>query len=232
MHRPALATIQSCSQTQSPQEHALNSPIEFTDSTALQARRNRFWLIGLIAAALLGWGLAAVISSDPPKAPRTQTVKAPALSAVDGLEHQRTLDAPVPVELYEFALNAFLVPLLDDSVPPRWTDVVVDFTCGPGTSILVDGQPMVRGQVIPVKPFTVSWKMDGCSPFGPDSVELSGGVELVVSHTRTGFSAMVRPDQLKVDSHVGRAWLRGPFKAETSLTVPAPVGRSKKVQPK
>ena len=209
----------------------MNSPMAFTASIALQARRHRFWLIGLVAVALLGWGLAAVFPANPLRAPRTQTVQALALNPVDGMDHQSAPDAPVPVELYEFALNAFLVPLLDDSVPPRWTDVVVDFTCGPGTSIFVDGQPMVTGSPIPPHAFTLRWVMDKCSPFGPDSVELSGGVDLVVSHTRTGFSAMVKPDQLKVDSQMGRAWLRGSFNAETSLTAPAPVERSKTMRP-
>ena len=200
---------------------------------ALQARRHRLWLTCLVAAALLGWGLTAVavFPAGPPKAPRTQTVQAIALHQFDGVDHQGTTDAPVPVDLHGFALNAFLVPLLDDSVPPRWTDVVVDFTCGPGTSIFVDGQPMVTGSPIPPHAFTLRWVMDKCSPFGPDSVELSGGVDLVVSHTRTGFSAMVKPDQLKVDSQMGRAWLRGSFNAETSLTSPAPVERSKTMRP-
>ena len=181
--------------------------------------------------ALLGWGLAAVFPANPPKAPRTQIVQALTLNPLDGMDQQRTPNAPVPVDLHRFALNAFLVPLLDDSVPPRWTNVVVDFTCGPVTSLLVDGQPLVTGSPISPHAFTLRWVMDKCSPFGPDSVELSGGVELVVSRTPTGFSAMVKPDQLKFDSHMGRAWLRGPFNAETSLTAPAPVERAKTMRP-
>ena len=103
-------------------------------------------------------------------------------------------DAPMPIDLYKFALNAFLVPLLDDAVPPRWTDVAMEFACGPGTTVIVDGEPMVAGQPIPVKAFTVRWMMESCLPMGQESVELSGGVELVVHRKGAGLSAVVKPD--------------------------------------
>ena len=130
-------------------------------------------------------------------------------------------DAPMPIDLYRFALNALLVPLIDDAVPPRWTEVAIDFNCGPGTSVTVDAAPLVAGKLIPAKAFTVRWDMDHCTPMGPESVALSGRVELVVSHVDTGLSAMVFPDRLRVDSHMGRAWLHGPFSAETSLATAA-----------
>ena len=126
-------------------------------------------------------------------------------------------DAPMPIDLYRFALNALLVPLMDDAVPPRWTEVAMDFNCGSGTSVTVDAAPLVAGQLIPAKTFTVRWDMDHCTPMGPESVALSGRVELVVSHVAGGLSAMVTPDRLRVDSHLGSAWLQGPFAAETSL---------------
>ena len=55
-------------------------------------------------------------------------------------------------------------------------DAVVELTYDLGTSIWVDGQPMVLGDPIPAHAFTVSWAMDKGSPFGRDSVELTGGV--------------------------------------------------------
>ena len=130
-------------------------------------------------------------------------------------------DAPMPIDLYRFALNALLVPLIDDAVPPRWTDVAIDFNCGPGTSVTVDAAPLVAGRLIPSKAFTVRWDMDHCTPLGPELVALSGRVELVVSHVDSGLSAMVFPDRLRVDSHMGRAWLHGPFSAVTSLATAA-----------
>ena len=128
-------------------------------------------------------------------------------------------DAPMPINLYRFALNALLVPLMDDAVPPQWTEVAMDFNCGPGTSVTVDGAPLVAGKLIPAKAFTVRWDMDHCTPMGPESVALSGRVELVVFHEDVGLSAMVMPDRLRVDSPMGSAWLQGPFAAETSLVM-------------
>ena len=163
---------------------------------------------------LLGLSLATVYPKDPPKSSHAQVARSTASDLFAGTDYEATSDAPMPVDLQKFALNAFLVPLLDDAVPPRWTDAAVEFMCDLGTSIWVDGQPMVPGDPIPARDFTVSWAMDKCSPFGQNSVELTGGVELMVSHTAAGFSAVVKPDQLKVDSPMGRAWLRGPFAAD------------------
>lgn len=130
-------------------------------------------------------------------------------------------DARMPIDLYRFALNALLVPLMDDAEPPRWTKAGIDFSCGPGTNVTVDGAPLAAGTLIPAKAFTVRWDMDHCAPMGPESVMLSGRVELVVFHEDTGLSAMVMPDRLRVDSHMGSAWLQGPFAAETSLVTAA-----------
>lgn len=65
--------------------------------------------------------------------------------------------------------------------------------------------------------FSLRWQMQRCAPMGRESVDLSGGVALVVSHAPFGLSAMVVPDRLRVDSHLGRRWLRGPFTAEAVL---------------
>lgn len=141
-------------------------------------------------------------------------------STEHGADLPSTPDAPMPINLYRFALNALLVPLMDDAEPPRWTEAAIDFNCGAGTSVTVDGAPLVAGKLIPAKTFTVRWDMDHCTPMGPESVALSGRVELVVFHEDAGLSAIVMPDRLRVDSPMGRAWLQGPFAAETSL-VPA-----------
>ena len=163
---------------------------------------------------MLGLSLATVYLRDPPQSSSAQVPHSMASDLFSGTDHGAASDAPMPVDLHKFALNAFLVPLLDDAVPPRWTDAAVEFTCDLGTSIWVDGQPMVPGNPIPAHDFVVSWAMDKCSPFGRNSVELTGGVVLMVPHTAAGFSAVVKPDQLKVDSPMGRAWLRGPFAAD------------------
>lgn len=125
--------------------------------------------------------------------------------------------APVPAELVRFALNALLVPLIDDAEPPRWTDAALDLACGPGTRVLVDGQPLAPNTALPAKAFTVRWTMDRCMPLGTDAVELTGSVELRVFHEDNGLSAVVMPDGLQVDSAQGRTWLQRPFAAAMLL---------------
>lgn len=126
-------------------------------------------------------------------------------------------DAQMPVDLYKFALNAFLAPLLDDSVPPKWTYVGIDFMCDAGTTVMVDGEPMVSGKNIPSQAFALRWEMDRCVPFGRGSVELTGDVELVVVRSAKGLSAILTPIGLRVDSFNGRTRMRGPFKAKMTI---------------
>lgn len=200
----------------------MNSPPALPAAAPLPDLDFKFWLSCFAATALLlGLTIATVSAKHPPK---TSPVPKLALMAPERLKataQDAMPDAPMPIDLYRFALNALLVPLMDDADPPRWTEATIDFNCGPGTSVTVDGAPLVAGKVIPAKAFTVRWDMDHCAPMGPESVALSGRVELVVFHEDAGLSAMVMPDRLRVDSHMGRAWLHGPFTAETSLVTAA-----------
>jgi hypothetical protein len=65
-------------------------------------------------------------------------------------------DALIPVDLHHFALNALLAPLMDDAKPPQWTYASVDFSCLPGTTVMVDGKPMVQGEPMPSTVIAVS----------------------------------------------------------------------------
>lgn len=214
--------------------HALTPRFALPHVVALIAGSPRFWLSCFAAIVLLGLGFAAAYPTDlakvPPPAPRVSKAALMTLHPADDTVQDTKLDAPMPVDLYRFALNAFLVPLLDDAAPPRWTNAAVEFACGPETTVMVDGEPMVAGQPIPIKAFTVRWMMDRCSPLGQDSVELSGGVELVVDRKGSGLRAVVKPDHLRIDSLMGRAWLRGPFTAETEMDTLAPMKRLKAVK--
>ncbi len=180
----------------------------------------KFWVRCLAAlAVLLGLALATMGSnhlSNPPPVAKLGVIASQTPVAMPVADDVMP-DAPMPIDLYRFALNALLLPLIDDAVPPRWTDIAMDFFCDPGTTVMIDGKPMVPGDLVPAKAFKVRWDMSRCTPLGPQSVELSGGVELVVFHEDTGLSAMVIPDRLRVDSHLGRVVLRGPFAAETLL---------------
>lgn len=187
----------------------------FLQITHSKAGGRKVGLVGFAGAALLlGLAVATAYSKSLPTAAPVQELAWVAAAAQDS-----TPDAPMPVDLYRFALNALLVPLMDDSVPPRWTDLAIGYTCDQGTTVTIDGEPLIAGKPVPAKPFTVRWVMNRCAPMGPQSIELTGHVELLVFHQGGGLSAMVSPDGLQVDSYLGRAWLQGPFAAETSLAV-------------
>ena len=192
--------------------------------------RLRYWLYSFAAAALLSGGIWVLYPAEPPKArlaPLLSTVALTPLHPANAFTQDSIPDARMPVDLYKYALNAFLAPLLDDDVPPKWTYVGIDFMCDAGTTVMVDGEPMVSGKTIPVRPFTLRWEMDRCIPFGRNSVELTGIVEMVVVRSVKGLSATVTPIALRVDSFDGRARLLGPFKAEMAIDTLAPMQQSK-----
>lgn len=126
-------------------------------------------------------------------------------------------DDAITGDLSRFALNALLVPLLDDAEPPRWTDVALNSACGPATQVEIDGKPLVPGGSIPSTAFTVRWNMDECRPLGHSSVELSGVAELLVFHEDTGLSAVVNANRLMISSAAGPRRLDAPFGASMSL---------------
>ena len=178
-----------------------------------------FWLSCIaVEALLLGLALATFYPKDLPKASPVPKLALMAPKPHNVMAQDAIPDATMPVDLYRFALNALLAPLLDDTEPPRWTDAMIDFSCDPGTSVMVDGEPMVVGKLIPATAFTVRWNMDRCAPMGLEFAELSGSVELAVFHEDAGLSAIVMPERLRVDSRMGRTRLRGPFAVEISLT--------------
>lgn len=160
--------------------------------------------------ALVVWAMTPRSSEAPP---RIASVKLQ--TPVDAVPAE-----PVPQALVHFALNALLVPLLDDAVPPRWTDVVLKHICGPGTRVLIDGKPLEPYSVIPATAFSVHWTLDRCLPFGFESVELSGNVALQVFHEDNGLSAIVTPQGLRIDGSQGTSWLPGAFSAFMSLERP------------
>jgi len=93
-----------------------------------------------------------------------------------------------------FVLNALLVPALDtDAVPLRWVDPRPSMGCGPGSSVLVDGRPLRRGELVPDIPFELEWRSEGCKPFGAQGPRFEGTARLTVFREDWGFSAMVEP---------------------------------------
>lgn len=128
-----------------------------------------------------------------------------------------SVDERAERDFSRFALNALLVPLLDDAEQPRWTDIAVDLSCGPATRVDVDGKPLVAGAGVPATAFTVRWNMDRCRPLSP-VVEMSGVVELLVFHDEAGLSAVVDAQRLAIAGEKGPGRLGAPFAASMSLS--------------
>lgn len=163
-------------------------------------------------AALLGITtvlIAARAALGDPQAP----VPTPAPRLQSDLEPED----PITGLFQRRALNALLVPLLDDDQPPRWTDVPMRFFCGPATRVEIDGLPFVPGSSVPATAFTVRWHIDQCWPLDYASFELSGVVDLVVYHEDTGLSAIVSAQRLRIATAKGTASLEAPFAASMSI---------------
>lgn len=152
------------------------------------ARHWRASLLGLLAALLATGGavalhavLGSLASAGPGQPPplRPPTVVLAAVPADAGSL------------LGRFALNALLAPLIDDSEPPRWTDVALAHVCGPATRVQVDGRPLVPGALLPATAFTLRWQLDGCEFFDGTTAPWSGAVELQVFHEAEGLGAVV-----------------------------------------
>ena len=127
------------------------------------------------------------------------------------------LDHPITGQFQRHALNALLVPLLDDAEPPRWTDVALRFFCGPATRVEINGQPLVPGAAIPAVPFTVHWHIDQCWPLDYAALELSGAVDLQVHHEGAALSAVVNAQLLRIATARGSGSVSSPFAATMSI---------------
>jgi len=164
------------------------------------------------AALLVGTTLWLVVA---PEGVTAVPATAPALHA-----HSLAIvasDDATKREFSRFSLNALLVPLLDDSEPPRWTDVALRHFCGPQTHVEIDGRPLVPGTTIPATAFTVHWTIDRCWPLDYSAVELSGAVKLQVFHEDSGLSAIVDAQRLRVLGARGASRFDVPFAVAMQL---------------
>lgn len=188
-----------------------SSPSNDTSPVHGRPPRLRLWgsaLAVFLVGTALGLGAAREgVTAVPNVAPRPQAQAVPITAA----------DSAAKREFSRFALNALRVPLLDDSEPPRWTDVALRHFCGPQTRVEIDGRPLVPGMAIPATAFTVRWTIDQCWPLDYTAVELSGAVELQVFHEDTGLSAIVSAHGLRVLGARGASRFDLPFAAAMQL---------------
>lgn len=119
------------------------------------------------------------------------------LSAISARSDRPPIAAAPPHATFDptrFILNALLVPALDaDAVPLRWVDPRPALSCGPDTTVHVNGEPLPAGALVPDAPFELEWHTDGCRPFGTRGPRFDGRVLLTVFREDWGFSALVEP---------------------------------------
>ena len=177
-----------------------------------KAQRRLALRYAVAATALLGI-TTALFAARAGLGESPVTDPAPALHAVPST----SLDHPITGQFQRHALNALLVPLLDDAEPPRWTDVALRYSCGPATRVEIDGQPLVPGAAVPAVRFTVRWHIDQCWPLGYAAMELSGNVDLRVHPEAAGLSAVVNARHLRIATAKGSGSVGAPFAAAMEL---------------
>lgn len=108
-------------------------------------------------------------------------------------------DAVPALQLQRLALNALLVPVLEDGHPVRWTRTFGAMRCAAGTQAWVNGKPMRSGAPVPSQAFTLRWKLVDCRPMNRNE-SYDGDVSLTVYHEDGGYSATVMPKGLRVST--------------------------------
>ncbi len=167
--------------------------------------RPRAYIVAAISGSLIGQiaGCSGRAPDSPAVPNRVSTAQ------VAGGFEARSSNATVS-EFTKFALNALLLPLLDDDVPARWADPSISVDCY-DARVTVDGNQLDVGSPVP-DAFAVRWHMETCTPMG-QGIELSGDVELQVETNLQGYSAKVRPAGLLVRTAAGAHMLNEPFTA-------------------
>ena len=175
------------------------------------------WLcVGALVHGLHGCGRApasagSAVSAGMPAGPVDSAVVVPASRGHLRPAVSVSQTKAVAADFQRFALNALLVPLLDDDVPERWADPSLSLECD-DAEVRVDGAPPEIGAPVG-DGFTLQWRLDRCVPFG-EHIELSGEVELQVTRVGSRYVALVRPRGLRVASSAGTEVLVDEFGAE------------------
>ncbi len=114
-----------------------------------------------------------------------------------------------------FALNALLLPLLDDDLPPRWANPTQSLDCEDG-HVTIDGRRLDIGAPVPRQAFVVRWHLQHCESLD-GYFDFSGEVELRVEPRTGGFTAEVNPTGVQLASQYGVERLEGKFVAHLNV---------------
>jgi hypothetical protein len=82
--------------------------------------------------------------------------------------------------LHHAAVRALLTNLIDDGDPPRFADPNWPIVCAEATQVLLDGEPVKEGQLVPDGSFILDWTLDGACPLGDGGPLLYGRARMLV----------------------------------------------------
>ena len=175
-------------------------------SLSMRTRPPRPWLLAAVLA------LAACREPAPVRTPAALPFIQSGAVAAKQPRHGPTRAS---ADFKAFALNALLVPLLDDDLPSRWADPSLSVECEHAL-VTVDGALPDVGAPVPREAFTLRWQMERCNLLD-GYFELSGEVEVRVEPTAAGYTAVVHPVGLHVISTEGVEVLGQSFTARLGV---------------
>ena len=142
----------------------------------------------LMAALSVGW-----LDSTP------EDAAAESAGEASPTARDPVIAAEVAHDVCRFAVNALLVPVLDeDGAPARWHDPSLAVACQPGSQVFVNGRPIEPRSEVIGQEFSVLWTMQACLPFGAGGPELTGAAEVVAFRDDGGLSTIVHLRNLHV----------------------------------
>jgi len=176
--------------------------------TLTQSRRGVLRRVAALVATVACCGLVAAAWERSEHQPRR-------IGHPEGLKAvaERVASAQHEIENFQrFALNALVLPLIDDTEPPRWTRSGMHWICDGRGRVVVDGKPVAEGELVPAKPFTVRWDLHRCPPFNGGELLADGALELHVTPDGSNLRAYIASSSLSLETPAGRF----------ELSIPAP----------
>jgi hypothetical protein len=183
----------------------------------------------VVASALAGLAALAalVIALAPPEAWRRPGASLGPVP-LDLREPTSSREAALAV-WHRFAANALLAPLHDPEAEPlRWRPAGSGAACAEMADVNVGGRPLAIGEAVPDGPLAIRFDLHHCLPFGPESIGLTGRVEVDVRNDGGRWAARIVPRALAITAPDGaRATTSEPFDASLDLGDPAGLGRAR-----
>ena len=156
-----------------------------------------------VAGMPLGLALVLALQTPPGKDPLAPRITQATRQFQNDDEPAEAPDDATLAWWRAFALNALLVPLLDDTSPPHWAPPMVVTPCTETASVTLDGRPLVAGERVPAGPFTLRWQLADCAPLD-SSFWLRGHLTMQLEVEAKRVSATIASDDLVVTATDGK----------------------------